>query len=178
MKRLFVTFAGVLVVFLQAPTLSAQSYDPTYVELAHIRIRSAANAFSAGKCMDINGGVVALNAAVIQYDCNSRPSQEFSIINNDGWNKISSDVDKSLCVGIPTNNPTANQLLQLVSCSEHIWGLRVDQWPSSNKIQFGLYASDPEVCIDVPSGSQANGIWLQTYFCNGGVNQAWDIYKW
>lgn len=38
-----------------------------------------------------------------------------------------------------------------------------------------VLTSNSDLCLEVPGSSTANGVQVQTYPCNGGLNQVWKL---
>ena len=148
------------------------------------RIKSAINTAGSGKCMDVAGGYLFDGNAIVQFDCHNGSNQRFQMqrVTLRGDFIIESTVDQSKCVGIADNvHANAYELLRVEPCRD-----------SNNDVPLGVRfrldvnaagqtrfrAISPswdgqQTCIDIASGSNANSLWLQLYYCHDGSNQRW-----
>ena len=177
MKKFIANLFVAVVITLSLSTFaSAQIFD-------NIHIKSVINTAVPGKCMDVANGQTTNGTPIVQYDCHYATNQTFSVIY---WNNgyiIQSKLDPRKCVGMNNNQfANAGELLRLVPCigstGDYQRGALWQLDTVNNKARFRavLQSSNSlNTCIDIPSGSSSNSLWLQLYYCHNGGNQQWDF---
>ena len=148
-------------------------------------IKSVSNTSGYGKCIDIAGGYVYDGNAIVQYDCHDTANQQFRVERvglSPSKYYVTSVMDPSKCIGIqPGVNGNPYELIRVETCKNSsgainpnvTWLLDLNA-AYQTRFQAFLRANDGSAtCIDIPSGSAANSLWLQLYTCHDGPNQRW-----
>jgi len=150
-----------------AVTFTATSIPANYP----FRIASA----HSGLCWDVPNGVYTVGAIVQQYPCGTGNNQNWNLVFATTGNRLNARIRS---VGNPAycvSRSTANKLVldvcdqpQVTDYSEWFINLRSSGF-FVNEISGVRFAG----CVDIPNGSMANSIPLQTYNCQNSPNQTW-----
>ncbi len=123
----------------------------------------------AGKCVDDTGSGTADNNPIQLYTCNGDAAQQWQV-DGDGIR------DFGKCLS-NRNGGTANGTrVVLYSCDTSNIAIAIatsQEWYDNGGAELASAGSGR--CLDDPNASRANGAKLQTWDCNGRVQQNWTL---
>jgi len=117
-------------------------------------------------CWDVPNGTIQDGANIQLYGCHGGDSQKFSLASG---GQIRFGAANGKCLDVRADN----QQLQLYTCKPFTLDIG-----SFNQL-FNLHTRIRGFggkCLDIPNADASDGVGLQTYSCNGGANQTWDIF--
>ncbi|GAA2508133.1 RICIN domain-containing protein [Streptomyces gobitricini] len=130
----------------------------------------------SGKCLEIEGGKTTDGINVQQYACNSTDSQKWNAVAHTGGTFEMRSVKSGKCLEIQGKSVKAGAAVQQFACGQGThqrWRmLLVDPVRKLYELQP---AHAEEMCVDVPSAKQDNGVDAQLYTCNRTDAQLWQV---
>jgi len=136
--------------------------------------QSTIQSLVSGKCIDLERGTTVDGPVVIQFDCHSGRSEQWSIQGSGGAGYRIVSKLSGKCVGIDrrAGADTSTPVIQS-NCgsgtSEQLWSL--ESRGGGNVIK----SIASRRCLDVPGGSRISGVKLLAWRCSGAQNQVWRI---
>jgi hypothetical protein len=120
----------------------------------------------AGKCLDDTGSGTADNNPVQLYSCNGDAAQQWAV---DG----SEITDFGKCLSTVNGGTAIGAGAVLYDCNTGNFAINVaESWSSAGA---ELTDDGSQRCLDDPNASQANGVKLQVWSCNGRIQQNWTL---
>ncbi|KAF8811220.1 ricin B-like lectin [Phlegmacium glaucopus] len=153
MKMLHATFLSLIVAGIasaQGPTASISSAE-------------------SSKCLNVKGASFKDGTAVDINDCNNSTAQTWEIYS--GLTEVivaGPDLTTKFCLDAKTVDESSKVVIW--ECNQNPW----QQWIFTDDGLLTL-ANNTNLCLEVPSHSSANGVQVQTFACNGGLNQVWNL---
>ena len=118
-----------------------------------------------GKCLDDTGSGTADNNPVQLWSCNGDAAQQWQV---DGQEIM----DLGECLSTFNGGAANGTKAVLYSCQTTFNNINLSQlWTGDGATLF----NDREGCLDDPNASQANGVKLQVWDCNGREQQNWTL---
>ncbi|MFI6074447.1 RICIN domain-containing protein [Actinoplanes sp. NPDC051343] len=130
---------------------------------------------NSGKCLDAASASTANGTAVQQYGCNGSAAQQWEFLPaaDAGYYVIVNHNAPQPAIDVDGPSTTSGAKI-------HLWsngGWSSQEWQpvqeSSGAYHFVSHYSG--LCLDTPGASQADGVQLQQYACNGTAAQSWAL---
>ncbi|MGI5484651.1 RICIN domain-containing protein [Streptomyces lavendofoliae] len=130
----------------------------------------------SGKCLEIEGGKTTDGINVQQYACNGTDSQKWTAVAARGGTFEIRNVKSGKCLEVQGKSVKPGAAVQQFACGQgdhQRWRMMlVDPVRKLYELQP---AHADEMCVDVPSQKQDNGIDVQLYTCNRTVAQLLQV---
>ncbi|MER7109842.1 RICIN domain-containing protein [Streptomyces sp. NPDC000229] len=130
----------------------------------------------SGKCLEIEGGKTTDGINAQQYACNGTDSQKWTAVAKTGGTFELRSVKSGKCLEVQQESVKAGAAVQQFTCGQGAhqrWRMMlVDPVRKLYELQP---AHAEEMCVDVPSAKQDNGVDAQLYTCNRTDAQLWQV---